>query len=297
MTSARSDNPPNAEIGIIGGSGLYELPGLEGASRIDVDTPFGRPSDAIALGVVAGRRVAFLARHGVGHRILPGELPVQANLWALKSLGVERVLSVSAVGSLRPHIEPLQAVVPDQLIDRTSRRVSTFFGDGLVAHIGFADPFCPELTSPLGDAVEATGVFLHRGGSLVVIEGPAFSTRAESALYRDWNADIVGMTALPEAKLAREAELCYAALCFVTDYDVWHESEADVSAAIVMQRLQQNAAHGVDAVVRTIEALPATRACACGRALDDALITPRDLVPAATRERLALLLRRPWDES
>jgi 5'-methylthioadenosine phosphorylase len=286
--------PARAEIAVIGGSGFYSLEGLTEVERVDIDTPFGAPSSELVLGTVGARRVAFLARHGEGHRLLPAEVPSRANVWALKALGVSRVLSVSAVGSLRANIEPLHAVIPDQLIDRTGGRASTFFGDGLVAHVGFADPFCAETTALLGDASEEAGVPTHRGGALVVIDGPAFSTRAESQLYRSWDASIVGMTALPEAKLAREAELCYAAICFVTDYDVWHEDEDDVSAATVMQRLQQNAAHGLAIVHRTIGALPASRSCTCGEALTSALMTDRAIVPDETRRRLAPILEPHW---
>jgi 5'-methylthioadenosine phosphorylase len=288
MTTAR------ASIAVIGGSGFYSLQGLTDVERVTVPTPFGLPSSEVVLGTLEGRRVAFLARHGEGHRLLPSEVPARANIWALKSLGVERVLSVSAVGSLRIDLEPLHAVVPDQVIDRTQGRASTFFGDGLVGHVGFADPFCGEVSTTLGTAAEDAGVTTHRGGTLVVIEGPAFSTRAESQLYRSWGADLVGMTALPEAKLAREAELCYGAVCFVTDYDVWHEGEDDVTASIVMARLQQNAAAGLEVVRSVIAALPATRACGCGQALATALITPRELVPIETRRRLAPLLAPYW---
>jgi 5'-methylthioadenosine phosphorylase len=284
--------PVRAEIAVIGGSGFYSLQGLTNVERLTVETPYGTPSSEIMVGTLSGRRVAFLARHGEGHRLLPAEVPSRANIWALKSLGVERVLAVSAVGSLRIDLEPLHAVIPDQLIDRTRGRASTFFGDGLVAHVGFADPFCIETSGALAEA--SAEVRTHRGGTLVVIDGPAFSTRAESQLYRSWGASIVGMTALPEAKLAREAELCYGAICFVTDYDVWHEDEADVSASIVMERLQQNAAHGLDVVRRTIEMLSAARACACGAALESALITAREIVPAETRQRLAPILDPYW---
>lgn len=286
----------HASIAVIGGSGFYSLQGLTDVERVTVTTPFGMPSSEIVLGTIEGRRVAFLARHGEGHRLLPSEVPARANIWALKSLGVERVLSVSAVGSLRLELEPLHAVVPTQVIDRTQGRPSTFFGDGLVGHVGFADPFCGETSAALFASAAAAGVTTHRGGTLVVIEGPAFSTRAESELYRSWGADLVGMTALPEAKLAREAELCYAAICFVTDYDVWHEGEDDVTAATVMARLQQNAAAGLDAVRRAIAALPETRACACGQALATALVTARAIVPDETRRRLAPLLAPYWGD-
>lgn len=283
-----------ASIAVIGGSGFYSLQGLTDVERVSVATPFGLPSSEIMLGTLSGRRVAFLARHGEGHRLLPSEVPSRANIWALKALGVERVLSVSAVGSLQVDKAPLHAVIPDQLIDRTQGRASTFFGEGLVAHVGLADPFCHETSAVLATSSEESEVVTHRGGTLVVIEGPQFSTRAESQLYRSWGAAIVGMTALPEAKLAREAELCYGAVCFVTDYDVWHEDEDDVNASIVMERLRQNAEHGLEVVRRTIEGLPPTRACGCGQALASALITPRELVPVETRRRLAPLLAPYW---
>ncbi len=283
-----------AEIGVIGGSGFTTLDGLSEPEQLDLPTPFGAPSGPLLLGTVAGRRVAFLARHGEGHRLLPGEVPARANIWALKALGVRRVLAVSAVGSLQERIEPLHAVVPDQLIDRTRGRASTFFGAGLVAHVGFADPFCAETAEVLARCSEETGVVTHRGGTLVVIEGPAFSTRAESRLYRAWGAAVIGMTALPEAKLAREAELCYASICTVTDYDVWHETEADVSADLVMQRLDQNAAHAREAVRRAIAAMPTARTCACGDALTGAILTARALAPATARRDLAPLLERQW---
>lgn len=284
--------PQRAEIAVIGGSGLYALDGLTEVERVTVDTPYGPPSGPLLMGNLEGRRVVFLARHGEAHSLLPAELPMRANIWALKSVGVERVLSVSAVGSLRADFAPLHAVVPDQLIDRTRGRVSTFFGDGIVAHIGFAGPFCAEAASILGASADAAEVITHRGGTLVVIDGPAFSTRAESQLYRTWGADLVGMTALPEAKLAREAELCYAALCFVTDYDVWHDDEDDVSADTVMERLRTNAAAAIEVVRRTVGSLPATRGCGCGDALSSALVPPRDHVPPEIQARLAPILAR-----
>lgn len=283
-----------AEIGVIGGSGFYDMAGLEDAQRVTVDTPFGEPSSPITLGTLHGRRVAFLARHAEGHRILPGELPVHANIYAMKLLGVSRILAVSAVGSLREQIAPLHAVVPDQLIDRTRGRDSSFFGDGLVAHIGFAEPFCPHLAARLAEAGEVSGATIHRGGTLVVMEGPAFSTRAESELYRSWGASIIGMTALPEAKLAREAELCYAALCFVTDYDVWHQSEQDVSAELIVANLRQNVDRGRHIISTAVARLDEQRTCECGQALASALMTAPELVPAETRQRLAALLEPYW---
>ncbi len=284
-----------ADFGVIGGSGFYEMPGLTDAHAYDLDTPYGTPSSPVTVGSLHGRQVAFIARHGEGHRILPEELPSRANIYALKMLGVTRILAVSAVGSLREEIHPLDAVVPDQVIDRTSGRPSTFFGGGAVAHVGFADPFCPSVAGALAAAAERAGVTVHRGGTLVVINGPAFSSRAESHLYRSWDASIVGMTALPEAKLAREAECCYASLCFVTDYDVWREGEEDVSADLVVRNLNANVARAREAVASAIAVLGAQpRSCGCGDALASALITARERVPSETRSRLGVTVRRYW---
>ena len=291
-----NDLDHRAELAVIGGSGFYEMPGLEVSARLHVPTPWGDPSSAITIGELSGRRVAFLARHDEGHRLLPGELPARANIYALKRLGVERVVAVSAVGSLCEEIAPLDAVVPDQLIDRTRGRPSTFFGEGAVAHVSIADPFCLDLSSALADASAAENVTTHRGGTCVVIEGPAFSTRAESQLYRSWGASVIGMTALPEAKLAREAELCYAGLAFVTDYDVWHENESDVSADLVLANLRRNVTLGQAIVRRLIGALEASSdaACECRNALASALVTAPEHVPAATRRRLDPLVSRYW---
>jgi 5'-methylthioadenosine phosphorylase len=272
---------------VIGGSGFYQMEGLSEVERLNVDTPFGPPSDAITVGTLDGRRVAFLPRHGVGHRILPTELPARANIWALKSLGVEFIISVSAVGSLREDIEPLHMVVPDQLIDRTHGRQSTFFGDGLVAHVAFADPFCPDLRGVVTAATRETKTTTHNGGTLVVIEGPAFSTRAESNLYRSWSADIIGMTALPEAKLAREAEICFAILACSTDYDCWHEAQEDVTGEMIVRNLLRNVEVSRQAVRVALSRLPASRECACKDALREALITSMDNVPEETKHRLA----------
>jgi 5'-methylthioadenosine phosphorylase len=278
-----------AAVAVIGGSGFYEMPGIDDVASVTVETPFGAPSDAIVIGTIADRRVAFLPRHGVGHQILPGELPQRANIWALKSLGVERIISISAVGSMREEIAPLQTVVPDQLIDRTSGlRPSTFFGGGLVAHIAFDAPFCASLSASLtGAAPDA-----HRGGTLVVIEGPSFSTRAESELYRQWGADIIGMTALPEAKLAREAGICYAVLACVTDYDTWHPTHGNVTAGMIITNLRRNVTAAQRIVADTISALPDARDCACADALATALITPMQLVPEQVKRDLAPILER-----
>jgi len=278
-----------ATLAVIGGSGFYAMDGVADVSRVHVPTPFGDPSDAIMLGTLAGMRIAFLARHGEGHRIGPSEIPARANVWALKSLGVERIISVSAVGSLREELAPQDMVVPDQLIDRTNGRPSTFFGGGLVAHIAFDAPFCRQVSDVVFAAAQGA-VQAHRGGTLVVIEGPAFSTRAESELYRQWGADLVGMTALPEAKLAREAGMCYATLACVTDYDTWHPDHASVTAEMILKNLRANAANAQRVVADAIAALPAARDCACAHALDAALVTPLDRVPADIRRDLAPLL-------
>ena len=284
--------PESIELAVLGGSGFYEMPGLRGVEELAVETPFGQPSDAIRVGELEGRRVAFLARHGRGHRLLPSEIPQRANFWALKSLGVRRVLAVSAVGSLREEYAPRHLVAPDQLIDRTrGDRPSTFFGEGVVAHVAFAEPFCASLRARALAAARAAGATAHEGGAYVVIEGPAFGTRAESELYRSWGASLVGMTALPEAKLAREAELCYAMLAAVTDYDAWHEAEEAVDAAIVMRRLAENVEVSREAVGNLAAALE-DDACDCGGTLDAGLVTPPKAIPAEARERLAPILDR-----
>lgn len=280
-----------AKVGVIGGSGFYQMDGLSGAEELRIETPFGEPSSPIVVGTLEGERVAFLARHAPGHRILPSELPSRANIYALKTLGVEIIIGVSAVGSLREDIEPLHLVVPDQLIDRTRGRPSTFFGEGLVAHIAFADPFCPDVRAALAGAARDAGAMTHNGGAYVVIEGPAFSTRAESNLYRMWGADIIGMTALPEAKLAREAEICYAILACSTDYDCWHDSEESVTAELIVANLLKNVAVSREALRLFLRRLPQDRQCACRSALSDALVTPLDLVPPDTLAKLEPLLR------
>ncbi|MEX1253598.1 MAG: S-methyl-5'-thioadenosine phosphorylase [Dehalococcoidia bacterium] len=281
----------SAQVAVIGGSGFYEIEGLSEIEELRVDTPFGPPSDAIVLGTLDGTRVAFLPRHGVGHRLLPGELPARANIWALKELGVERIIAVSAVGSLREEIAPLHVVVPDQLIDRTRGRMSTFFGQGLVAHIAFDEPFCPTLRAVLAGAAGAETA-AHSGGAYVVIEGPAFSTKAESFLYRSWDARVIGMTALPEAKLAREAEICYATLALVTDYDTWHDDHDPVSADLIIQNLGRNVETARRVVAQAVRALPAARDCQCASALATALVTAPELVPEETKRRLGPIVSR-----
>ncbi|MFZ3214251.1 MAG: S-methyl-5'-thioadenosine phosphorylase [Terriglobales bacterium] len=281
-----------AEIGIIGGSGLYSMPGLTDTRAFPVDTPFGAPSEAYVLGTLEGRRVAFLARHGIGHRLLPSELNFRANIHGFKQLGVERILSISAVGSLKEEHRPLDFVIPDQFFDRTSKRVSTFFGDGIVAHVSFADPVCPEVSSVLEASCRQAGVNAKRGGTYVCMEGPQFSTKAESNVYRSWGMDIIGMTNLQEAKLAREAELCYATIAMVTDYDCWHPAHESVTVEQVVANLQKNAENAAKVVRQAVAGMPKTRGCKCGQALATAILTDRDKIPPHTRLKLALLLDR-----
>ena len=280
-------------IGVIGGSGLYQMDGLTDVEERAISTPFGDPSDAIVIGRLSGARVAFVARHGRGHRITPTEVNYRANIFALKSLGVEQVISISACGSLREHLHPGQVVVPDQLFDFTKRREYTFFGDGLVAHVGVADPFCNHLSTLVGDAVEEAGGTVHRGGRFITIEGPRFSTKGESLTYRAWGMDIIGMTTSPEAFLAREAEMCYAVMAHVTDYDVWHEMEEAVNVEMLLETLSANAELAQQAVRGLVGELAASeRKCECGSALATALITQRDLIPADTREKLAPIVEK-----
>jgi 5'-methylthioadenosine phosphorylase len=279
-------------LGIIGGTGLYDMEALENRESVRVDTPFGPPSDDILTGVLAGSRLAFLPRHGRGHRLLPSELNSRANIWALKKLGVDSLVAASAVGSLREDIAPGDLVLPDQFIDRTWGRESTFFGDGLVAHVAFGDPVCGQLSARVFAAAEASGARIHRGGTYVCIQGPAFSTRAESRLFRSWGGDVVGMTNLPEARLAREAELCFATLALATDYDCWRAGEAAVDAGSIMEVLAANAALARDVVTRVAGSYDPRPDCDCQRVLDTALVSDRSMVPAETNEKLALLLER-----
>jgi 5'-methylthioadenosine phosphorylase len=279
-----------AELGIIGGSGLYAIPGLTNVREQRVETPFGEPSDAIVLGELEGRKVAFLARHGRGHKLLPSELNFRANIFAMKMLGVERILSVSAVGSLKEEHKPTDFVIPDQFIDRTFARVGTFFGDGIVAHVAFGDPVCSTVASTFTQACATVGVVGKLGGTYVCMEGPQFSTRAESNLYRSWGADVIGMTNLQEAKLAREAEICYATMAMVTDYDCWHEGHDDVTIDQIVAVLHQNADNAGKVVKAAVAAMPRERNCACASALKYAVLTDRKAIPQAARERLGLLL-------
>ncbi len=279
-----------AEIGIIGGSGLYAMPGFELENEISLDTPWGAPSEAYVVGRLAGREVAFLARHGRGHRLSPSELNFRANIYGFKALGVERIISLSAVGSLKEEHRPLDFLIPDQFVDRTRGRASTFFGDGLVVHISFVDPVCPQLAETLHAACQAEGVRARCGGTYLCMEGPAFSTKAESNLYRSWGMDVIGMTNLQEAKLAREAEICYVTVAMVTDYDCWHPHHDAVTVNEIIANLMKNAENAARAVARAVAEMPAGRNCKCGSALAHAIITDRRLVPAATRQKLELLV-------
>jgi 5'-methylthioadenosine phosphorylase len=280
-----------AEIGIIGGSGLYAMPGLTNVREERVTTPFGEPSDAFILGVLEGRNVAFLARHGRGHRILPSELNFRANIFAMKMLGVDSILSVSAVGSLKEEHKPTDFVMPDQFIDRTYARTSTFFGEGIVAHVGFGDPVCASVAAVLQQACDTVGVVGKNGGTYVCIEGPQFSTRAESNLYRSWGADVIGMTNLQEAKLAREAEICYATMAMVTDYDCWREGHDDVTIDQIVAVLHQNADNASKVVRAAVAALRTQeKVCSCTDALKYAILTDRKAIPIETREKLSILL-------
>jgi len=279
-----------ATIGIIGGSGLYEMEGLSGVEAVKVDTPFGEPSDSIILGELSEVLVAFLPRHGKGHRFNPTEIPARANIFALKSLGVERIISVSAVGSLKQGLAPLDMVVPDQLIDRTRQRESTFFDEGLVAHVSLAEPFCPVASRALYQSSQELGINSHSGGTLVVMEGPAFSTKAESFMYRSWGADIIGMTALPEAKLAREAEICYATMAWVTDYDCWHEEEEPVTVEMIVGNLLKNVAASKELLRKVIPLLEGGRDCSCASGLKDAIITPADQVSDEFKKKMAPII-------
>jgi 5'-methylthioadenosine phosphorylase len=279
-----------AAIGIIGGSGLYSMPGFEAHEEVAMQTPWGDPSENYVVGTLAGKEVAFLARHGRGHRISPSELNFRANIWGMKSLGVERILSLSAVGSLKEEHRPLDFVIPDQFFDRTRCRVSTFFGDGLVAHISFADPVCPELAELALESGRAIGVPVKKGGTYLCMEGPAFSTKAESKVYRSWGMDVIGMTNLQEAKLAREAEICYTTIAMVTDYDCWHPEHDAVTVNDIIANLVKNAENATKLVAAAVAAMPETRGCKCGSALKHAGITDRQAIPENTRKKLDLLI-------
>ena len=279
-------------LAIIGGSGLYAMPGLHETREYNLDTPFGRTSAPVVVGTLEGQRVAFLARHGLGHHITPSDVPYRANIYALKSLGVQRIVSVSACGSLKEDLSPGHIVVPDQIYDNTHGRARSFFGEGLVAHISVANPFCLETSAVLEIAVREAGGTVHSGGTFITIEGPRFSTKGESMTYRAWGMSIIGMTASPEAFLAREAEICYATMAHITDYDVWHESEAPVTVDMVIQTLHKNTALAQEAVRRLVKILKPERHCECKHALSTALITRRDVIPPATLQKLDLLVHK-----
>ncbi len=289
-------NPLQAEIGIIGGSGLYSMPGLTDVREVSLETPFGAPSDAYVLGKLAGRKVAFLSRHGRGHLLMPTELPYRANIYGFKQLGVERILSLSAVGSLKEEHEPLDFVIPDQFVDRTRHRVDTFFGDGLVAHVALGEPICGEAAEVVARACERAGVHAKSGGTYLNMEGPQFSTKAESNLYRSWGMDVIGMTNLTEARLAREAELCYVTVAMVTDYDCWHPEHDHVTVEQIIGVLVKNAENASNVVREAVATMPKERVCACGSALKHAIITDKSKVPAATLERLKLIVGKYFEK-
>ena len=281
---------PQAKIGVIGGSGLYDIEGMTDVEELDINTPFGKPSDTIIVGKLGGVGVAFLPRHGRGHRILPTDVPVRANIHALKSLGVEQIIGINSVGSLKEEFKPGDLLIPDQLIDRTRSRVNTFFGEGVVAHIPFADPFCPVMAETVYQSAQAAGATVHRGGTYVVMEGPAFSTRAESNLYRSWGAAVIGMTALPEAKLAREAEICYTVIACVTDYDCWYEAHESVSVEMILDTMRRNIDTAREIIRMALGKLPVARDCACATALEKAIITAPELIPEVQKRKLDLLI-------
>jgi 5'-methylthioadenosine phosphorylase len=281
---------PEASVAVIGGSGFYQIEGLTDIEEVYPNTPFGHPCDRIVIGTLEGHRVAFLPRHGVGHLYPPSAIPARANIYALKELGVRQIISVSAVGSMREDYAPLDIVIPDQIFDQTKLRVSTFFDEGPVVHVSFANPFCSPMNSALYQACLEAGAMAHRGGTYICIEGPQFSTRAESRVYRQWGMDIIGMTAIPEAKLAREAEICYSMLAVVTDYDVWHVSEQPVTVEMVVQNLLKNVDTAKGILKRALPLLPDARACECATALQDAIITERAKITKKQKERLSALV-------
>lgn len=283
---------PQTRIGIIGGTGLYQIEELKDVHYQNIDTPFGKPSDTIITGTLAGIGIAFLPRHAKGHRLLPGELPARANIYALKSLGVEYIIAVCSAGSFKDDIEPGHILIPDQVIDRTSGRISSFFGNGIVAHIPFAEPFCPVLNDLLVQCSREEGAFVHPKGTFIAMEGPAFSTRAESVLYKNWGADIIGMTVLPEAKLAREAEICYSVIACVTDYDSWHISREIVTARTVIETLNANISLAKNIIKRTVAQLPPERHCICVDALKTAFITDPDMISLEQKRKLNLLISK-----
>ncbi len=285
----------DVKLAVIGGSGVYDIEALTDIEELRLTTPFGNPSEAIIVGTLSGSRIAFLSRHGRGHRLTPSEVPYRANIWALKSLGVERIISISACGSMKREYAPRHVIIPDQIYDNTKRRSYSFFGDGLVAHISIADPFCPDLSRALYDAVRQPGGTVHMGGTYIAIEGPRFSTRGESNIYRSWGVDVIGMTAVPEAQLAREAEICYATMAHVTDYDVWHEEEEAVTVQMLIDNLMANAVLAKRAIAALVPLLTDERTCDCGATLSAAMITQRDVIPRSKIEELAPIVGRYFD--
>jgi 5'-methylthioadenosine phosphorylase len=288
-TKRRGSSTETVRIGIIGGSGLYNMPGLEKPREVRVKTPFGDPSDALVVGTLEGKRVAFLSRHARGHRFLPGEINYRANIHAMKQMGAERIISVSAVGSLQEELKPLDFLIPDQFYDRTRLRISTFFGDGVVAHVGFDKPVCAQLSGILGAACDQIRVRVHRDGTYICMEGPQFSTLAESHVYRQLRFHVIGMTNLTEAKLAREAEICYSTVAMITDYDCWHPDHATVTLDEIISNLNKNAENAQNVIREAVRTLPAERSCKCGRALAHAIITDPAVIPAAARKRLSVI--------
>jgi len=281
---------PQAKLAVIGGTGLYDIEGLTDIEEVNVDTPFGKPSDSIIVGRLGGVNIAFLPRHGKGHRISPTEVPSRANIYALKSLGVEHVIAINSCGSFKEEIKPGHLLIPDQIIDRTRNRVNTFFGGGIVAHIQFADPFCPVLSQIIYQSALDAGATVYKGGTFIAMEGPAFSTRAESRLYRSWGADIIGMTVLPEARLAREAEICYASIACVTDYDSWHETNEPVSVEGILSTMRHNIENAKKIIKLAAGRIPEKRDCDCASALGPALVTAPELIPAEQKKKLDLLI-------
>lgn len=291
MAGTDTELAPRAAVGILGGTGLYEIDGLHDVEEKTLETPFGAPSDAYITGRLEGKRVAFLSRHGRGHRLLPMDINYRANIYGFKMLGVERIIAVNSCGSLQPEIHPRDIVFSDQFFDRT-RRANTYFGGGIAAHISFADPVCPELVDWLFASGQDLGLRVHKGGAYLCIEGPAFSTKAESNIYRHWGCEVIGMTAATEAKLAREAEICYATMNLVTDYDVWHAEEESVSVELILENLRLNIENAKAVIKRAVAAVPAARGekCACGRALAGAIVTREDLIPPEVKDRLRLII-------
>ncbi|KXK32988.1 MAG: methylthioadenosine phosphorylase [Candidatus Brocadia sinica] len=279
-------------IGIIGGSGLYNIEGIEGVKSVSIDTPFGKPSDSFTIGSLEGRQVAFLPRHGKGHTILPSELNFRANIYGMKKLGVEHIIAVSAVGSMKEEIQPLDIVIPDQFFDRTRGRISTFFGEGIVGHVSFADPVCGVLADTLFNAAKSIGVRVHKGGTYLCMEGPLFSTRAESNVYRQWGVSVIGMTNLQEAKLSREAEICYSTLAMATDYDCWHVSEEAVTLEMIIGNLNKNAETAKRILKEAIPKIDKKRTCSCATAVQNAIVTHKDLIPENTRKKLEIIFGR-----